>query len=1029
MRAGRGRGRRGGQRALRHRLVQPCGTGSIPDRTAGRRSVTPGAIPRRVAAVLALLCAAVLPLLSAPLFLPTDGAAAGVPRSASAGVPTGAPSATGGVTPTGSATGATPTGGATSTGSATGATPTGGATASDYPYVGYLRTTITGITPTVITSTTGPSITVTGTMTNTSKGTIYDLRYVWERGDALASVTAIKAEIARPTSTATVVGEDSRILAPTEPPTTPAPTTTPPTSTETTPTTTTPTTTPAPATMTATTPTTPTTKQVDLAPGATAAFVASIAVGSTGLKIGARGVYPLTIKVTGDIGQNGYTQYERVGEIYLLGTVLSVPLPALPGGTPAPLSGPSGTPTTSPTGSGTTARPVPATVLWPLVDTPHLGVDGVFLDDSLATTLAPGGRLFGVLSALSGFSTAGAGVTLMVDPQLLDEIQTMVGGYRVVATPGAAQAALTPSAAPTSTSSGSAVSAGAPVSAGSSGSAGGSMVGTPSRSSNRSTALLAPDSQLPATTAAAPTTSTHPATPPPAGTIAGTGSAVAAAFLTRLRAAVRTHQVLVLPYSDPDSVAMVRAGLDDQLAALITRGDSVATRVLQLPARDPGLITDTLVPVGGAVNDATLTFLSGHGITHAVLSPTTVHHTGGPVGAVSLDQRATPGARITAALTDADVLPQLTNLVAAGRTAGLATRLTTTAALLTGGSLDGTGTPLVFLPDRRWTADATGLSVLSGLLQTLATGGVLAPRALPAVTARATTSATLAYSGAAEIAELPPDYLAQVAADNRSITAVGGSLVQARALGSPVPADLLTPLRTALASASAAALRTDPAYGFRILHTVGDTLDGLRSGVSIVSQSPSMLAASTAPLLITVQNDLPYGVRVKVVVIDGESVGMTTKDPALEDIPEGSSHQFRIDASVVKAGRFQVHARIQAADGSDWSAPTTITVSSSAYGVLTVVLVAVAGAALTLMVALRLVQRIRNRNRAGADPAPTPGVGAPPEPDSILAAANESTAGSTGAAGEPGNPAGGDASVSPASPTAMPSTEQGEPPR
>ncbi len=512
----------------------------------------------------------------------------------------------------------------------------------------------------------------------------------------------------------------------------------------------------------------------------------------------------------------------------------------------------------------------------------------------------------------------------------------------------------------------------------------------------------------------------------------GTGQVAAGAYLAQLRAATRTHQVLVLPYSDPDSVAMMRAGLDDQLAALISRGKTVATRVLQVQPADPGLITDTLVPAGGAVNDATLAFVSAHGIAHAVLSPATVTHAGGPVGVVAIDERADSRAPVTAALTDADVLSTVTDLIARGRSAGLATRLTTVAALLTGGSLDGTGTPLVVLPERRWTANAAGLSVLDGLLQTLATGQVVAPDSLGALMASATTPATLAYSSAAEAAELPPGYLAQVLADNGTVAAVRGSLARARTPGSPVPADVLDPLRTALSSAAAAALRTDPSYGGRILQTVGTTLDGLRARVSIVSQSPSTLAASTAPLLITVRNDLPYGVRVKVVVIDGESVGMTTKDPALEDIPEGGSHQFRIDASVVKAGRFQVHAQIQAADGSNWSAPTTITVSSSAYGALTIVLVAVAGGALTLMVAVRLVQRVRNRNNPDLD-GPGPTGNPDPEPDSILAAANESTRRPSGverAGSAPGNPGGGEASVSPASPTAAaPFDEQGEPPR
>jgi hypothetical protein len=298
------------------------------------------------------------------------------------------------------------------------------------------------------------------------------------------------------------------------------------------------------------------------------------------------------------------------------------------------------------------------------------------------------------------------------------------------------------------------------------------------------------------------------------------------------------------------------------------------------------------------------------------------------------------------------------------------------------------------------------------------------------VTATAPVAATLVYPPAAQAGELPSGYLAGVVADLGAISAVEGSLARARATDSPDPADVLDPLRTSLSSAAGAALRTDLSYGTRILQTVGDTLDGIRGKVSIVSQSPSTLAASTAPLLITVRNDLPYAARVKVVVTDGASVGMTTKDPALEDIPEGGAHQFRIDANVVKSGRFQVHARILAADGSNWSAPTTITVNSSAYGALTIVLVAVAGGALTLMVALRLVQRLRHRSAAdGSGPEPAGDVSTP-DPDSILAAANESTLRRDDGNGRSGNRTAGRASLSSVSPTVTtPSDEQGEPPR
>ena len=400
------------------------------------------------------------------------------------------------------------TGAAAST--ASGRATSSGTTASnpvdpDYPYAGDLKSTITGITPSVVTATAGDLMTVTGTVKNVSKGELYDLRYVWQRGDALSTVKAVKTEIATPSRPSAVIGQDWKVLS---------------------------------AKPIATT------AQADLAAGASMRFVATVAISDAdGLALTQRGVYPLMIKISGDIGQNGATQYERVGEIHLLASVLSIPAARPATGPPSTVSPPgdsgSGTgalgtdalatpgsttgqsateqttteqtttgqssspgeavpattsttdiptqgfPTTPTTVSTTAAADVPATgtgaqssvsvsstatsattptattappttssptsahpvvlnQLWPLVDGPHIGVGGVFLNDRLAADIAPGGRLGVILTDLMTLNTGASSTTVVVDPELLEEIQQMSVGYRVMANPGLPQPALTP---------------------------------------------------------------------------------------------------------------------------------------------------------------------------------------------------------------------------------------------------------------------------------------------------------------------------------------------------------------------------------------------------------------------------------------------------------------------------------------------------------------------------------------------------------------------------------------------------------
>jgi hypothetical protein len=93
-----------------------------------------------------------------------------------------------------------------------------------------------------------------------------------------------------------------------------------------------------------------------------------------------------------------------------------------------------------------TSRPVRLTVMWPLGDRPRLaaGAPGGttpvrLIDDDLATSLAPGGRLDALLSAVD-FATSPtvdpaaevrSAVCLAVDPDLLVTVNAMTGGYVV----------------------------------------------------------------------------------------------------------------------------------------------------------------------------------------------------------------------------------------------------------------------------------------------------------------------------------------------------------------------------------------------------------------------------------------------------------------------------------------------------------------------------------------------------------------------------------------------------------------------
>lgn len=136
------------------------------------------------------------------------------------------------------------------------------------------------------------------------------------------------------------------------------------------------------------------------------------------LDVNEAGVYPLLVNVNGEPDFGGQARLAAV----------SIPLPVLgvPGGPPIRPK----------------AKPPAVTILWPIMDTrprrlPFTHDDGrpVLGDDELADSLSVGGRLFGLVNSVE---TAGSpdgtlltSLCFAIDPDLLETVSGMAGGYFV----------------------------------------------------------------------------------------------------------------------------------------------------------------------------------------------------------------------------------------------------------------------------------------------------------------------------------------------------------------------------------------------------------------------------------------------------------------------------------------------------------------------------------------------------------------------------------------------------------------------
>ena len=298
-------------------------------------------------------------------------------------------------------------------------------------------------------------------------------------------------------------------------------------------------------------------------------------------------------------------------------------------------------------------------------------------------------------------------------------------------------------------------------------------------------------------------------------------------------------------------------------------------------------------------------------------------------------------------------------------------------------ALDGTTDPVAYLARTTTTPNTVGTKAVADLLATMAGGGAV--RELdPQTTAEAATEdGTLQYP-VSPADELPADYLDRWQAANSGIAGMHGTVRQADVTGSPEPSAFLTELTAATRNLGSAAMRTDQRPGEKVLSTIESSLQGLRDQVTIRSTAGSYtLTGGSSPLILTLRNELPYVVRIRIQLIGAARAGLTVDDPGIIELAARRTQQVRLPATVTRAGTFSVTARLLGTDGTVWGQPVGLTIRSTAYGIITVMLIAVAGGVLLLMVVIRIVQRVRGRARPGKPDDDGPAL------DSITAAAND----------------------------------------
>lgn len=451
---------------------------------------------------------------------------------------------------------------------------------------------------------------------------------------------------------------------------------------------------------------------------------------------------------------------------------------------------------------------------------------------------------------------------------------------------------------------------------------------------------------------------------------AGTGGPAAAAWLARLRTATSGAPVVGLPYADPDVVALVRAGLGDDVSHTVQTGREISRKLL------PGAVdaSDIGWPAGGLLTKPALDTLAGAGVSTFLLRGAAL-----PLSrplTYTPDARAavqTVGGTVRALVTD-DTLDALVatgagNLrsgPAAGQAARLdAQRILAETMLITLERPNSPRTVVVAAP-RDWNPSA---AYARDLLTASEQVPWLQPITLPQAAAGAvpaTPRGPLTYPAAAAAGELPASYLRGGGpAGSVSTVRTGLRKFESVLVG---PNAAAVGLDLAAFRLESTAWRGDLPRAGQLLATVQSALLELKAKVRIGTAGLITLTSRSGTIPVTVVNGLSQPVRVRL-VLSSNAARVTTRSPDVQTIEAGHSATVPVQTTraVRTSGVFPVYAELFTPDGRPYADRVKLLVRSTAYGAVALGITGGAFAVLLLAVAVRLARRAWRARRRPAN--------------------------------------------------------------
>ncbi|MFG2138735.1 DUF6049 family protein [Streptomyces sp. NPDC048650] len=436
----------------------------------------------------------------------------------------------------------------------------------------------------------------------------------------------------------------------------------------------------------------------------------------------------------------------------------------------------------------------------------------------------------------------------------------------------------------------------------------------------------------------------------------GKNQAVAKQWLNDLEKAVKTHEVIALPFADPD------------LASIAHRGKSVPSALSHLgPATElaAGTVdtvlgvtprTDFAWPVDGAIDSSIVDVATSAGAHNVITRSDSLRDTGGlpytPTAARPI------GGGNNAIVTDARLSRTFEGDLSKADNASRAVQAFLAQTQMINLQAPGRQRSIVVAPQRMPSASQAH-AMATALRELQDSGGWTEPLNLtdaakakpdPAATRQIPSGA--AYPRSLHREELPTSAFRQVQSTQAALDDYRVILAQ--------PERVVTPFGTAIMREMSTEWRGNPTGAGSFRHSVRGYLNGLAKKVHLIQKSDATLSGRSATIPVTVQNNLVQGV-------EHMTLRLTSSQPNRLDVGKsqqikvdgGHSQSFKFDTTANANGRAWVTAQLYTEDGKPYGEPMTFQVNVTEI-TATVMLVIAGGVLLLVLAGVRIyLQRKR----------------------------------------------------------------------